>query len=156
MAEERERSKRGEKERFLDSDDECDVDNDGPVPRSNMKRRGTTDETLVVPFNNEDNENDAPSHLGKTDGGGGGASYSGRADGDCDAAEPDDGEIPGTCPFLFFSHSKIGDSSLRKWTQSFVNHASTYDFVRSKKISNDQELIQSDPTSCPQNQKGNN
>ena len=28
--------------------------------------------------------------------------------------------------------------------------------VESKKISNDQELIQSDPTSCPQNQKGNN
>ena len=28
--------------------------------------------------------------------------------------------------------------------------------VRSKKISNDQELIQSDPISCPQNQKGNN
>ena len=27
---------------------------------------------------------------------------------------------------------------------------------RSKEISNDQELIQSDPTSCPQNQKGNN
>ena len=26
--------------------------------------------------------------------------------------------------------------------------------VPSKKISNDQELIQSDPTSCPQNQKG--
>ena len=26
----------------------------------------------------------------------------------------------------------------------------------SKKISNDQELIQSDPTSCPQNQKRNN
>ena len=26
----------------------------------------------------------------------------------------------------------------------------------SKMISNDQELIQSDPTSCPQNQKGNN
>ena len=25
-----------------------------------------------------------------------------------------------------------------------------------KKISNDQELIQSDPTPCPQNQKGNN
>ena len=25
-----------------------------------------------------------------------------------------------------------------------------------KKISNDQELIQSDPTSCPQNQQGNN
>ena len=29
-------------------------------------------------------------------------------------------------------------------------------YNRSKKISNDQELIQSDPTSCPQNQKGNN
>ena len=28
--------------------------------------------------------------------------------------------------------------------------------ARSKKISNDQEVIQSDPTSCPQNQKGNN
>ena len=27
---------------------------------------------------------------------------------------------------------------------------------KSKKISNDQELIKSDPTSCPQNQKGNN
>ena len=26
----------------------------------------------------------------------------------------------------------------------------------SKKMSNDQELIQSDPISCPQNQKGNN
>ena len=28
--------------------------------------------------------------------------------------------------------------------------------MESKKISNDQELIQSDPTSCSQNQKGNN
>ena len=28
--------------------------------------------------------------------------------------------------------------------------------TKSKKISNDQELIQSDPISCPQNQKGNN
>ena len=28
--------------------------------------------------------------------------------------------------------------------------------MKSKMISNDQELIQSDPTSCPQNQKGNN
>ena len=27
---------------------------------------------------------------------------------------------------------------------------------QSKKISNDQELIQTDPTSCPQNQKANN
>ena len=30
------------------------------------------------------------------------------------------------------------------------------DEVKSKKISNDQEQIQSDPMSCPQNQKGNN
>ena len=29
-------------------------------------------------------------------------------------------------------------------------------FLKSKKVSNDQELIQSDPISCPQNQKGNN
>ena len=28
--------------------------------------------------------------------------------------------------------------------------------LKVKKISNDQELIQSDPISCPQNQKGNN
>ena len=33
---------------------------------------------------------------------------------------------------------------------------STSRYLRSKKISNDQELIQSDPISCPQNQKGNN
>ena len=38
---------------------------------------------------------------------------------------------------------------------------SMYDIIlenlfQSKKISNDQELIQSDPISCPQNQKGNN
>ena len=32
----------------------------------------------------------------------------------------------------------------------------SWDDFKSKKISNDQELIQSDPTSCPQNQKGNN
>ena len=31
-----------------------------------------------------------------------------------------------------------------------------YIILKSKKISNDQELIQSDPISCPQNQKGNN
>ena len=34
-----------------------------------------------------------------------------------------------------------------EWTRSII---------KSKKISNDQELIQSDPISCPQNQKGNN
>ena len=30
------------------------------------------------------------------------------------------------------------------------------EIIESKRISNDQELIQSDPTTCPQNQKGNN
>ena len=32
----------------------------------------------------------------------------------------------------------------------------TSNYKKSKMISNDQELIQSDPMSCPQNQKGNN
>ena len=37
-----------------------------------------------------------------------------------------------------------------------VNINSLLPVWKSKKISNDQELIQSDPISCPQNQKGNN
>ena len=37
----------------------------------------------------------------------------------------------------------------------FLKNAGWID-IESKMISNDQELIQSDPTSCPQNQKGNN
>ena len=45
-------------------------------------------------------------------------------------------------------------------TESYISPALFIDIVlnrleQSKKISNDQELIQSDPTSCPQNQKGN-
>ena len=36
------------------------------------------------------------------------------------------------------------------------NMSFTHVDMSSEKISNDQELIQSDPTSCPQNQKGNN
>ena len=36
------------------------------------------------------------------------------------------------------------------------SHAVADDMLLSKMISNDQELIQSDPTSCSQNQKGNN
>ena len=32
----------------------------------------------------------------------------------------------------------------------------TDNLMQSKKVSNDQELLQSFPTSCPQNQKGNN
>ena len=44
---------------------------------------------------------------------------------------------------------------------SYTVNVGTLDYIKndelkSKNISNDQELIQSDPTSCPQNQKGNN
>ena len=43
------------------------------------------------------------------------------------------------------------------WTIFSCFHASSeYAIKESKKMSNDQELIQSDPISCPQNQKGNN
>ena len=38
----------------------------------------------------------------------------------------------------------------------FLEEKKNSPFFQSKKISNDQELIQSDPISCPQNQKGNN
>ena len=49
---------------------------------------------------------------------------------------------------VFYPHQTVMiDSYILTWDQSGV---------QSKKISNDQELIQSDPTSCPQNQKGNN
>ena len=45
-----------------------------------------------------------------------------------------------------------------KYTMEFNSKRSTYEprHEKSKKISNDQELIQSDPTSCPIDQKGNN
>ena len=39
---------------------------------------------------------------------------------------------------------------------SLINMLCKIFIMGSKKISNDQELIQSDPISCPQNQKGNN
>ena len=41
---------------------------------------------------------------------------------------------------------------------NFIGRVGTMSFIEmeSKKISNNQELIQSDPISCPQNQKGNN
>ena len=39
--------------------------------------------------------------------------------------------------------------------QNFKSNNSLCAEAESKKISNDQELIQSDPISCPQNQKGN-
>ena len=52
---------------------------------------------------------------------------------------------------------------IEKWSRNtcFVLHQKLSEILglsirKSKKISNDQELIQSDPISCPQNQKGNN
>ena len=39
--------------------------------------------------------------------------------------------------------------------QVFASYAID-NYANEKKINNDQEPIQSDPTSCPQNQKGNN
>ena len=50
-------------------------------------------------------------------------------------------------PNIFFKHKKLQTKQI----SDKVNLA-----IKSKKISNDQELIQSDPISCPQNQKGNN
>ena len=38
----------------------------------------------------------------------------------------------------------------------FLKASFYFHHLKSKNISNDQELIQSDPISCPQNQKGNN
>ena len=91
MAEEKERRERGERVWAVDSDDDVE-DNDGSIPRPNTKRRGTPVETLVVPFNNEDNDDDtAPDAipaLGRSNGGGA-------------AAESDNGEIPGKCPTYF-------------------------------------------------------
>ena len=40
--------------------------------------------------------------------------------------------------------------------EKFVSWSYEYMYSQSKKISNDQELIQSDTTFRPQNQKGNN
>ena len=60
------------------------------------------------------------------------------------------------------SRSKIGPFSLA-CTDPYIGIGWEYQSIlmaevslKSKKISNDQELIQSDPISCPQNQKGNN
>ena len=53
--------------------------------------------------------------------------------------------------------STFGTITVRKGIEvpHFRSTLTTKD-LKSKRISNDQELIQSDPTSCPQNQKGNN
>ena len=54
-----------------------------------------------------------------------------------------------------------GDLPVSLWDTQYPEHVAVRRYVNgglvhSKKISNDQELIQSDPISCPQNQKGNN
>ena len=54
-----------------------------------------------------------------------------------------------------FKHDTSFHLDLRRLAESFCLNVSD-SLLKSKKISNDQELIQSDPTSCPQNQKGNN
>ena len=50
------------------------------------------------------------------------------------------------------------DAEKVKFENKLENYKTKYGLgsMKSKKISNDQELIQSDPISCPQNQKGNN
>ena len=51
----------------------------------------------------------------------------------------------------------IFEGRSRNTRKILKSYSKVYKLVsQSKKISNDQELIQSDPISCPQNQKGNN
>ena len=45
---------------------------------------------------------------------------------------------------------------IKKNHASYTLEGTDIENIESKKISNDQELIQSDRISCPQNQKGNN
>ena len=55
------------------------------------------------------------------------------------------------CVFtVFYYYSRMHESVFKQ-----NGRTSSYG-MESKQISNDQELIRSDPTSCPQNQKGNN
>ena len=65
-----------------------------------------------------------------------------------DCAPNEDSDQPGHPPSLI----RVFAVRMKKaWALSYP-----LSVQRSKKISNDQELIQSDLTSCPQNQKGNN
>ena len=66
----------------------------------------------------------------------------------------------------YFQRGFYSSNIQRDWTpvfeveRTYLNRFKMYQRIqfplRSKKISNDQELIQSDPISCPENQKGNN
>ena len=66
-----------------------------------------------------------------------------------------------SAPHLVIFEDMLGDKDEEKIKLWFTRkghhrHASVVYITQSKKISNDQELIQSDTTSCPQNQTGNN
>ena len=53
-------------------------------------------------------------------------------------------------------HRRFGDCGTLLLTAARQNHQNDLCVQQSKKINSDQELIQSDSTSCPQNQMGNN
>ena len=55
----------------------------------------------------------------------------------------------------FLQANQMLEASSNTWDYSDIRVYAT-NKLETKMISNDQELIQSDPTSCPQNQKGNN
>ena len=67
------------------------------------------------------------------------------------------GSILGPVLFLIFMNDLLLNID-NVLTDLYADDTTLYyiDKSQSKKISNDQELIQSDPISCPQNQKGNN
>ena len=63
------------------------------------------------------------------------------------------------CLFDCMFHGQIHTLDFGTYRVSLFLYTIKYVYqicIKNKKISNDQELIQSDPTSCPQNQKGNN
>ena len=71
------------------------------------------------------------------------------------------GTVLGPLLFSLYTNDISSDieSEIRLFDEDCVCHREIKDekdTMKSKKTSNDQELIQSDPISCPQNQKGNN
>ena len=56
----------------------------------------------------------------------------------------------------YLSHRRPAKVQARLRIRADSPDPSLFAHKESKKTRNDQELIQSDPTSCPQNQKGNN